>query len=168
MDVKGISVERAEEMYRYVTAAKARVDREGQAALDAIDRENRESIPAEWKAIAEKQAEVSVPSFVNVLWNEMCLPDGLEFERADDAATGKVQMHCTYCPWHAIAAAAGATEVGYVLFCKTDPYMVAGFNEAAGPGARRIAFSRGKTLMQGDAYCDHCYTYDDEGEPGGR
>lgn len=168
MEIKGISAERAEEMYRYVAAAKAQVDAGGQAALDAIDRQNRESVTPEWKAIAEKQAEVSIASFVDVLWNQMCLPDGLEFERTDEPATGRVRMHCTYCPWHAIAVAAGATEVGYTLFCRTDPYMVEGFNQAAAPGSRRIAFSRTTTLMQGDACCDHTYTYSESGDADGR
>lgn len=167
MEIKGISAERAEETYRWVAAAQAEVDARGQAALDDIDSRNRESVPAEWKALAEKQPEVSIASFVDVLWNQMCLPDGLEFERADDPTTGKVQMRCTYCPWHAVATAAGATQVGYALFCATDPLMVAGFNQAAAPGARRIAFSRTKTLMQGDPYCDHCYTYADDGAAAG-
>ncbi len=165
MEIKGISAERAEEMYRYVVAAKAEVDAGGQAALDAIDRRNRETVPQEWRALAEQQAEVSIPSFVDVLWNQMCLPDGMEFERTDDPVTGAVQMHCTYCPWHAIAVAAGATDVGYTLFCRTDPYMIEGFNQAAAPGARRIRFSRSTTLMQGDAACNHRYAYEGDGGP---
>lgn len=142
---------------------KARVDAEGPTVLADIDRANRQNVAAEWKVVAEKQAEVGIDAFVDALWNQMCLPDGMEFERADDPATGRVQMHCTYCPWHAVAEAAGATGpdgVGYTLFCRTDPYMIAGYNEGAAPRARRIAFTRTKTLMQGDACCDHCYTYD--------
>lgn len=168
VDITGISAERAEEAYRWIVAAKARVDQEGQAALDDIDRGNRESVTAEWRAIAEQQAEVGIDAFVDVLWNQMCLPDGLEFERADDPVTGTVRMRCTYCPWHAVAAAAGATDVGYALFCATDPFMVAGFNEAAEPGARRIVFSRTRTLMQGDAYCDHTYAYEPDGAAAAR
>jgi hypothetical protein len=167
VDIKGISVERAEETYRWVAAAQAEVDARGRAALDDIDRRNRESVPAEWTALAGRQPEVSIASFVDVLWNQMCVPDGLEFERTDDPATGTVQMHCTYCPWHAVARAAGATEVGYALFCATDPLMVEGFNRAAGPGARRIRFSRTSTLMQGGTHCDHRYTYDDDAPPAG-
>ncbi len=168
MDIKGISAERAEETYRWITSTKAEVDARGQAALDEIERRNQEGVTAEWRGRAEEQPEVSIDAFVDVLWNQMCVPDGLEFERADDPATGTVQMHCTYCPWHAVAAAAGATDVGYALFCATDPHMVAGFNQAAGPGARPIVFSRTTTLMQGGAYCDHRYTYADEGVPADR
>lgn len=167
MDIKGISAERAEETYRWITSVKAEVDARGQAALDDIERRNRETVPAEWTARAAEQPEVSIDTLVDVLWNQMCVPDGLEFERADDPDTGAVQMRCTYCPWHAVAAAAGATDVGYALFCATDPHMVAGFNQAAEPGARRIAFSRTKTLMQGDACCDHRYTYERDGAVGG-
>ena len=163
MDIKGISAERAEETYRWLAEVKARVGAEGRAVLDDLDRENRERLAAEWKALAEQQPEVSIASFVEVLWNQMCLPDGLEFERTDDPATGTVQMHCTYCPWHAVAAAAGATDVAWTLFCATDPHMVAGFNQAVAPGGRPIVFSRTRTLMQGDPYCDHRYTYAEDG-----
>lgn len=166
MEIKGISAERAEEAHRWIASVKAEVDARGQAALDDVDRTNRQSLPAEWQAIGEKQPEVSIASFVDVLWNQMCVPDGLEFSRDDDPTTGRVQMHCTYCPWHAVAAAAGATDVGYALFCATDPLMVEGFNRAAAPGARRIAFSRTTTLMQGGTHCDHTYTYDDGSAPG--
>ena len=166
MDIKGITAERAEETYRWITAVKADVEARGQAALDDIESGNRERLPAEWQALGEEQAEVSTASFVDVLWNQMCVPDGLEFGREDDPDTGRVQMHCTCCPWHAIAAAAGATDVGYALFCATDPLMVEGFNRAAGPGGRRIAFSRTTTLMQGGTHCDHTYTYDESGAPG--
>lgn len=161
MHIKGISADRAEEMHRFVADAAAQVAEGGQAALDAIDRRNRQTVPQEWQAVAERQDEVSIASFVDVLWTQMCLPDGLEFERVDDPATGTVQMHCTYCPWHAIAEAAGATQVGYALFCATDPFMIEGFNRALGPGGRRIRFSRTATLMQGDGYCNHRYEYDD-------
>ena len=165
MDIKGISAERAEETYRWIASVKADVDARGQAALDDIDRRNRQTVPAEWRARAEALGEVSIDAFVDALWNRMCVPDGLEFSRADDPATGAVQMHCTYCPWHALAAAAGATDVGYAQFCATDPLMVAGFGEAAGPGARRIVFSRTTTLMQGGTHCDHRYTYADDAAP---
>lgn len=163
MEIKGISAERAEEMYRFVAEAKAQFEVGGQAALDAIDSRNRESVPQEWQGIAERQDEVSIDSFVDVLWEQMCRPDGLEFERTDEPDAA-VQMHCTYCPWHAIAQAAGATEVGYTLFCRTDPYMIEGFNRAVGPGGRRIRFTRTATLMQGDGYCNHRYTYEPAGD----
>lgn len=168
MEIKGISAERAEETYRWIAAVKAQVDADGQAVLDDIDRRNRAGVTAEWKMRAEERGDASIPAFVDALWNGMCLPDGLEFERADDPVTGTVQMHCTYCPWHAVAAAAGATDVAYTLFCATDQYMVAGFNEAAGPGVRRIAFSRTTTLMQGGTHCDHRYAYDQDGAAGAR
>ncbi|GEN81000.1 L-2-amino-thiazoline-4-carboxylic acid hydrolase [Actinotalea fermentans] len=166
MEIKGISAERAEETYHWIASVQAEVAARGQVVLDDVERRNRETVTAEWKARAQERGDASIDALVDVLWNQMCLPDGLEFERADDPATGTVQMHCTYCPWHAVAAAAGAAGpggVGYALFCATDPHMVAGFNEAAGPGARRIAFSRTTTLMQGGTHCDHRYAYADDG-----
>lgn len=163
MEIKGISAERAEETYRWIQEVRAQVEAGGQAVLDDIDRRNRETLAAEWQARAEERGDASIPAFVDTLWNGMCVADGLEFDRTDDPVTGTVQMSCTYCPWHAVAAAAGATDVAYTLFCATDPHMVAGFNQAAGPGARRIAFSRTTTLMQGGTRCDHRYAYVEDG-----
>lgn len=161
MEIKGIDAQRAEEMRQHLVAVKEKVEQGGQAVLDAIDRHNQESIIPEWKAIGEKQSKVSIETFVDVLWNQMCQPDGLEFVVEQETIGEKIQMRCTYCPWHEIAKAAGSTEAGYWLFCKTDPYMIEGFNQARSPEDRKIQFSRSKTLMQGDAYCDHCYAYEE-------
>lgn len=160
MNIKGIDAQRAEEMRQRIAMIKEKVDQAGPAVLEAIDQRNHESIVPEWKAIAEKQAEANIETLVDVLWNQICRPDGLEFVVAQAVPGEKIQMHCTYCPWVEIAKAAGSTEVGYTLFCGTDPHMVEGFNQAIGPEGRKIKFSRTKTLMQGDAYCDHCYAYE--------
>lgn len=160
MNIKGIDAQRAEETRQRLVALQEKVAQGGQAVLEGIDRRNQESIIPEWKAIGEKQETVNIEAFVDVLWNQMCRPDGLEFTFAQEPTPEKTQMHCTYCPWAEIAKEAGATEVGYWVFCKTDPLMIAGFNQAAGPEGRKIKFSRTKTLMQGDVCCDHCYEYE--------
>ena len=160
MNIKGIDAQRAEETRQRLVALKEKLEQSGQEVLEAIDQRNRESIVPAWKAIGEKQAQVSIETFVDVLWNQMCLPDGLEFEFSQQTTGEKTQMRCTYCPWAEISKAAGAAEVGYTLFCKTDPHMIEGFNQAVGPGSRKIKFSRTKTLMQGDDCCDHCYEYE--------
>jgi hypothetical protein len=162
MTIKGIDAKRAEETHMRLVEMQEKVRQGGQAVLDAIDRQNRESILPGWKAIAEKQEQATIEAFVDVLWNQMCKPDGLEFEFSLNSSGEKTQMHCTYCPWAEIAKAAEATEVGYWMFCKSDPHMVDGFNQAAGPDERKIKFSRSKTIMQGDAYCDHTYEYEEE------
>lgn len=61
---------------------KARVDAEGPTVLADIDRANRQNVAAEWKVVAEKQAEVGIDAFVDALWNQMCLPDGGSRSRA--------------------------------------------------------------------------------------
>lgn len=158
MSIKGIDDQRAEEMRQRIAAVRERVEQAGPIVLEMIDQRNHENIVAEWKAIAEKQADPSATTFVDILWNQMCAPDGLEFTQ--EVTGEKIQMHCTYCPWVEVAKAAGSTEVGYWLFCKTDPHMIEGFNQAVAPG-KKIKFTRSKTLMQGDAYCDHCYEVED-------
>lgn len=160
MNIKGIDAQRAEDMRQRLVAIQENLEQSGPEVLEAIDLRNRESIVPEWKAIGEKQAQATIETFVDVLWNQMCLPDGLEFEFSQETTAEKTQMHCAYCPWAEIAKAAEAVEVGYHLFCKADPLMIEGFNQAVRPGGRKIIFSRTKTLMQGDDCCDHCYEYE--------
>ena len=158
MSVKGLDPQQAQAMRERIEFLKELVDRFGPEVMEVADRRSRRNITAGWKAIGLQQAEISIESLVDVLWNGMCRADGLEFTL--EASDEQIQVCCTSCPWVAVAQAAGSTEIGYQVLCQGDPYMVEGFNQAAAPGARRIQFSRRKTLMQGDDCCDHRYTYE--------
>jgi hypothetical protein len=59
-------------------------------------------------------------------------------------------MRCTKCPAYEMAKDMNATEWLYHHICSIDEYVVSGFNP-------KIGFTRTKTLMQGDDYCDHYY-----------
>ena len=147
----------AASMRANIEQLRAMVEAGGPGVLEAVDAKNRAAIVAGWKEIGAAQTDRTIETFVNVLWETMCRPDGLQFTAAVEP--GKMQMHCTYCPWVEVAKAAGSTEIGFHLLCKSDEAMIAGFNQAAGPGEKQIVFTRTKTLMQGDDYCDHTYTY---------
>lgn len=158
MDIKGLDPVRAYMSVERVALVKDFIDRFGPEALEVIDERNQRTVVPGWKGLGEQAPEVTIEAFVELLWERFCRRDGLEFTM--EASPEKIQMHCTYCPWAEVARAAGSTEAGYHLYCLTDPFMVEGFNQAAGPDGRRIKFSRRKTLMQGDDCCDHCYEYE--------
>jgi hypothetical protein len=129
----------------------------GQGVLDVACQRNQTRTLREWQQIGEQLPAITIAALVDVLWQNFCQQDGLEF--TEQRTTDKIQMHCTYCPWVEVAKAAGATEIGYQLICRSDEAIVAGFNQAARPHEPKINFTRTKTLMQGDDCCDHCYTY---------
>lgn len=91
--------------------------------------------------------DTSLKSFVDFFWGP--LKKSLKYEEAwdgEDKVTFKV-THCTVCE---ACKKAGLTDIGYHVYCMTDPAVVQGINP-------EIQFERTHTLMQGDAYCDHCY-----------
>lgn len=158
MSHKTLDPQKAAAMREQIEFLKELVDRLGPEVLDVADQRSRRNTVAGWKTIGEHAPSVTMESFVDILWHQFCIPDGLEFtmEKTGDA----IQMHCTYCPWVEVAKAAGSTKIGYHMLCMSDPYMIEGFNQAAGPDDRKIKFSRRKTLMQGDDFCDHRYEYE--------
>lgn len=161
MAEKGLDPQAAGAMRERIAFLKDLVDRFGEGVLEVWDQRNHRNIVTGWKALGEAQPVADMETFVNLLWNQMCIRDGLEFTL--ETTENKIQVHCTSCPWVAVAQAAGSTTIGYEVLCKGDPYMVEGFNQAAGPDGRHFAFTRTKTLMQGDDYCDHCYEYEPKG-----
>lgn len=100
-----------------------------------------------WSQIGQQQPSRTIADFLRLLWDP--LPK-LGFEFTSTTTADGVQMHCTHCPHVALGEALHAKTWLYHLVCGGDPHMVAGFNPDMG-------FRRTKTLMQGDAYCDHYY-----------
>lgn len=93
--------------------------------------------------------DTSLQGFVNLFWGPM--HKSLKFDEhweGEDKVSFKVK-HCTVCE---ACKKAGLTDIGYHVYCMTDPAVVSGINPD-------IKFSRTHTLMQGDDYCDHCYHY---------
>lgn len=96
--------------------------------------------------------DTSLHGFVKMFWGP--LKKSLEYEEQWDGEN-KVQFkvkHCTVCE---ACKKAGLTDIGYHVYCMTDPAVIRGINP-------EIKFERTHTLMQGDEYCDHCYQYYDK------
>ncbi|NLG28409.1 MAG: L-2-amino-thiazoline-4-carboxylic acid hydrolase [Chloroflexi bacterium] len=65
-----------------------------------------------------------------------------------------VELKVTECLWASVYRALGAADLGAALICGQDQGHCQGFNP-------RIRMVRTKTLMQGDAYCNHRFVWTD-------
>jgi len=104
---------------------------------------------AHWDGLVRKEGS-SLEDLVRLLWKP--LPE-LGFELTSERLDNGIQFCVTRCPHHELAARMDATEWHYQLVCATDPCVAEAFDPP-------IRFQRTKTLMQGDAYCDHAYFVD--------
>jgi hypothetical protein len=158
MNIKGLDPIKAGFMKDKIELIKELMNIYGTNVLDVARQLSQKGTILEWKRLGEQQASITIASIVDVLWNNFCQQDGLEFTM--QRSENKIQMHCTYCPWVEVAKATGSTEIGYQLICHSDYAIVEGFNQAARQNEKPIKFARTRTLMQGDDCCDHCYYYD--------
>ncbi len=108
----------------------------------------REQVVNDWKGLASSAGKNDLKTYIDILWNKYCKKDGLKWTESQEG--NKTVMHCTYCPHYEKWKKLDATDWGFELMCKTDYYMIEGFNPD-------IKFERTKTLMQGDEYCNHTY-----------
>ncbi|MFW9908962.1 MAG: L-2-amino-thiazoline-4-carboxylic acid hydrolase [Candidatus Thorarchaeota archaeon] len=112
--------------------------------------EERSKIICEaWRKIAEKSKGETPADLIRVMWEPVKDIFPYEIEREEE---GEIQLRVSGCIYYDVAKEVGIEGTwGYDLFCGDDPYIVAGFNP-------KMKFERTKTLMEGDGYCDHCYT----------
>jgi hypothetical protein len=67
----------------------------------------------------------------------------------------KLEFKITECLWATAHKKMGETELGFCAFCKPDYAMAKTYHP-------KIKLTRTKTLMQGDEFCNHTYTWEDE------
>ncbi|MGD9210015.1 MAG: L-2-amino-thiazoline-4-carboxylic acid hydrolase [Desulfobacteraceae bacterium] len=102
-------------------------------------------------AESDKQAHKKndIQGLINFLWKPL-VQEGFEFtyENHDQC----YQLHVTKCPIADAAKAMNLEKWGFIFYCMGDEAICEGYNPD-------IRFTRTKTLMEGDAYCNHCYSY---------
>jgi hypothetical protein len=62
----------------------------------------------------------------------------------------KLSCHITECLAAKVFKEMNATDLGYILICRTDFAMARAYHP-------KLRLKRTKTLMQGDSYCNHTY-----------
>jgi predicted ArsR family transcriptional regulator len=102
-------------------------------------------------AQSEKQAHKTndIQGLIDFLWTPL-VQEGFEFTYEGNEQG--YQMHVTKCPIADIAKALKLEKWGFIFHCMGDAAICEGYNP-------EIRFTRTKTLMEGDAYCDHFYSY---------
>jgi predicted ArsR family transcriptional regulator len=116
--------------------------------LTVIDKIIFTNCQRNWRQVGLETGDNSLEKFLELLWGP--LPD-MGFEFTSEKQGNQTQFHVTQCSIYELAKTLGAEKWLYHLVCLTDEPSVAGFNAD-------VKFDRTKTLMQGHAYCDHCYT----------
>ena len=103
---------------------------------------------AHWTGLVREEGG-SLDDLVRLLWEP--LPE-LGFEFTSERRPDGFQFCVTRCPNYELAVRMGGNAADWLLHlvCATNPYVVDAFDPP-------IRFRRTKTLMQGDAYCDHAY-----------
>ncbi len=108
-----------------------------------------------WRETAELCIDDnSLQGFVKIFWGPLKQSLIYEEEWENENKVSFKVKRCTVCE---ACKKVGLTDIGYHVYCMTDPAVVRGINPD-------IKFERSHTLMQGDEYCDHCYTYSTDKE----
>jgi hypothetical protein len=104
-----------------------------------------------WKNIGE-EGERTLEKLIELCWGPASADIVWSIVRKEPT---EIEIHCTKCPIAEMAREYGMKEVIESTYCIQDYGLVRGFNP-------RITFSRTKTLIMGDEYCNHTYTLIDD------
>lgn len=122
-------------------------DKFGAEVLEIVERVECEKARAQLANISKQTTDRSILSLIRLLWEPLRMKG---FEYTYEIQQDGIQMRCTKCPVFEMAKELKATDWLYHHTCNIDPYIALGFNP-------KIGLKRTKTLMEGDAYCDHFY-----------
>ena len=98
----------------------------------------------------KKSTDISLDTFTKFL-DSPSFEKTLTFEYTEKTETA-CEIKVTECIWAEVFKKAGAGEIGYASVCYGDYSHCQNFNP-------KLKMIRDKTLMQGDAYCNHRYVY---------
>ncbi len=133
--------------------AVAMVDHFGEEAEEVIKNFLKDGTRA-WAADAAEtdrkaNKKNDIQGLMDFLW-EPLRHEGFEFTY-EQSELG-CQLHVTRCPVAEIAKRLKLEKWGFIFHCMGDEPICEGYNP-------EIALTRTKTLMEGDEYCNHFYSY---------
>ncbi len=108
----------------------------------------------EWAASvaeADRKAnkKIDIQGLMDFLW-EPLRQEGFEFTY--EQSERGCQLHVTRCPVAEIAKRLKLEKWGFIFHCMGDEPICEGYNP-------EIILTRTKTLMEGEEYCNHFYSY---------
>ena len=123
----------------------------GEGAGQAVEEYIASCVRRNWTEIGRREARegTEIEDFIRLLW-EPLLDQGFHYTTRMES--GRTVFKVTKCPVYDLAVRTGLSDWFYHLACASDYHTPGAFCPA-------IGFARTKTLMQGDAYCDHQYFY---------
>lgn len=137
-----------------IEAFRALEEKYGDTAKRTISEFLKVNIQRDWVAIGKKEAHdgTEIDDFFHVLW-EPLRKTGFEYERK---VSGRIiELTVTRCPVFELAKQTGMHDWFYRMACMSDYFTTPSFSS-------KIGFTRTKTLMQEDGYCNHTYYYKDD------
>jgi L-2-amino-thiazoline-4-carboxylic acid hydrolase len=119
----------------------------GDAGIEIIRRAFAESWAETGKERAKAADDNSLRSLCSAI-EQICFGSH-EWTKLEDSDTRQAYRF-TRCMWAEAFRELEAQDIGFWVLCQGDAAMASSFNPM-------IRFSRTKTLMTGDDYCDHVY-----------
>jgi hypothetical protein len=138
------------ELLRYLSAEY------GEKAGQTVEQFIKLNIFKDWPEIGKKNAKVNteIEDFIRVLW-EPLIGNGFEFSFKQE--NDVFVFNITKCPVFELAKKTNMRDWLYHMACSTDYYTAPAFS-------KKIGFTRSKTLMQNNEYCNHTYYYKKKSE----
>ncbi len=119
----------------------------GDAGVQTIFRAFAEAGAETGKERAKVSLDNSLRSFCSAI-EQVCIGSH-EWVKLEDSDTRQAYRF-TRCMWAEAFREFEAEDIGFGVLCQADALMASSFNPM-------IGFSRTKTLMMGDDFCDHVY-----------
>jgi len=136
------------QMAERATLFRKLVDEYGPALLDVVSAHTIETTRARLQSADLDRRDLD--TVMEILWDQMV--DGTEFE-VEERTDRVLRLRVTKCLFAEEMRRLGAADIGDAFYCAYDLGFCEGLNPA-------IRFTRTKTLMNGDACCDHTYELD--------
>ena len=133
------------EMAQQVDLFQRLSERFGPDVLDVLAESVSERARGRLAAADLKQRDLH--AVMDLLWNQM--GGSAKFEVVEQTPE-RLELRVTQCVYAEEMRRLGAPETGLAAFCAYDEGFCQGLNPS-------IRFTRTKTLMAGDACCDHTY-----------
>ena len=149
-DLEGFIRSEKRHLFEKVCLLNAIEQRFGPEVRESVRETKVNMVLSQWRAIGEEFEERTIHRLMQILWEPMRKRGIVDYDISSEDER-RTSLRVTKCVFAELVVNLDISrEWGYDLYCCDDEHIVNGFNP-------EINFSRSKTLMEGNNYCDHCY-----------